>query len=157
YKRLQSGFANLDESLEEIGNAPLSQALDALLKKQYRLYEAELRTEKNRQAYHVLFMDRLRHQRKTRPPSVDLTARTLDEPESSNLREETERMKTGLETVLYMARLRTIAEDFHIAPVDLTKLVNEVNQDNKRFYIRNEVYPQLETERDDITVESDEK
>src|SRR5699024_11885235 len=58
YTRLQSGFVNLDESLEEIGNAPLSQALDALLKKQYRLYEAELQTEKNRQADHLLFMDR---------------------------------------------------------------------------------------------------
>ena len=157
YTRLQSGFVNLDESLEEIGNAPLSQALDALLKKQYRLYEAELQTEKSRQADHLLFMDRWVHQMKTPLSVVELTAQTLDEPESSNLREETERMKTGLETVLYMARLRTIAEDFHIAPVNLTHLVNEVNQDNKRFYIRNEVYPHLEAKRNDITVESDEK
>src|SRR5699024_7005775 len=75
----------------------------------------------------------------------------------SNIREETERMKTGLNTVLYMARLRTIEQDFRIKPVKLEKLIHEVNQDNKRFFIRNDVYPKLEMESMGITVETDEK
>lgn len=59
--------------------------------------------------------------------------------------------------VLYMARLRTIEQDFRIKPVELESLVQEVNRENKRFFIRNEVYPILEKERDGITVETDEK
>src|SRR5699024_7920446 len=75
----------------------------------------------------------------------------------SNIREETERIKTGLNTVLYMARLRAIEEDFHIKPVVLENIVHDVNRENKRFFIRNEVYPKLEQERPEITVETDEK
>src|SRR5699024_1585260 len=71
--------------------------------------------------------------------------------------EETERMKTGLNTVLYMARLRTIDQDFYIKPVVLEKIVHEVNQENRRFYIRNQVYPQLQLEKEGITVHTDEK
>ncbi|NCU17843.1 HAMP domain-containing histidine kinase [Bacillus sp. P1(2020)] len=70
---------------------------------------------------------------------IELTVQNLDEPESSSIREDTERIKNGLNTVLYMARLRTIEQDFHIKPVNLAKLVHEVNGDNKRFYIRNKV------------------
>src|SRR5699024_12837040 len=66
-------------------------------------------------------------------------------------------IKTGLNTVLYMARLRAIEEDFHIKPVVLENIVHDVNRENKRFFIRNEVYPKLEQERPEITVETDEK
>ena len=102
-------------------------------------------------------MDRWVHQMKTPLSVIELTAQTLDEPESSSIREETDRMRNGLNTVLYMARLRTIAEDFQIKPVILPKLVHEVNQENKRFYIRHEVYPQLKEEKPGIKVETDEK
>ncbi len=88
---------------------------------------------------------------------IELTAQSLDEPDSSNIREETERMKTGLHTILYMARLRSIEQDFHIKPVALSKIIHDVNGENKRFYIRNQVYPQLREEREGITVEPDEK
>ena len=67
----------------------------------------------------------------------------FDEPESSSIREETERMKTGLNTILYMARLRTIEQDFRIKPVALADIVHEVNRENKRFYIRSQVYPKF--------------
>src|SRR5690625_1853747 len=88
---------------------------------------------------------------------IELTVQDLEEPESTNLREETERIKNGLSTVLYMARLRTIEQDFRITPVLLENLVQEVNSENKRFFIRSKVYPKLEKERPGITVESDEK
>lgn len=104
-----------------------------------------------------MFMDRWVHQMKTPLSVIELTAKDLDEPESSNIREETERMKTGLNTVLYMARLRTIEQDFQIKRVTLAKLIHEANQDNKRFYIRNKVYPKLQEEETRVLVETDEK
>ncbi len=76
---------------------------------------------------------------------IELTAQTLDEPESSSIRGETDRMREGLNTVLYLAKASDYCtEDFHIKPVVLSKLIHEVNQENKRFYIRNEVFPAIE-------------
>src|SRR5699024_11861756 len=62
----------------------------------------------------------------------------------------------GLNTVLYMARMQRIEEDFHIQPVDLNKLIKEINHENKRLFIRNNVY-QYVTNDSESLVESDEK
>ncbi|MCU9614400.1 sensor histidine kinase [Caldibacillus lycopersici] len=157
YHRLSKPLESLDESFQKTEQAPLSEALDNLLKNQYMLYQQQIKTLEARQAEHLKFMDQWVHQMKTPLSVIELIAKDLDEPESSNIREENERMKTGLNTVLYMARLRTIEQDFHIRPVELAQLVNEVNQDNKRLYIRNNVYPSFSQERKRITVETDEK
>lgn len=157
YLKLQQSIESIEESLATTDHAPIAEALDQLLKKQYRLYQEQLLEAEEQQSEHLLFMDRWVHQMKTPLSVIELTAQTLDEPESSSIREETDRMRNGLNTVLYMARLRTIAEDFHIKPVDLQKLLHEVNQENKRYYIRNNVFPQLKVEREKITVGTDEK
>lgn len=157
YNRLQHSLTSLDQSLETTERAPISEALDQLLAAQFRLYQEELLKGEDRQDEHLLFMDRWVHQMKTPLSVIELTAQTLDEPESSSIREETDRMREGLNTVLYLARLRTITEDFHIKPVVLSKLIHEVNQENKRFYIRNEVFPVLKEEKAGAIVETDEK
>src|SRR5690625_7638925 len=132
-------------------------ALDELLKSQYKQYQQTIQSITRNQENHRLYMDRWVHQMKTPLSVIEFTAESLDEPESSNIREETERMKFGLNTVLYMARLRTIEEDFQVKAVELVKVVQEVNKENKRFYIRNEVYPQVGESREGITVYTDEK
>ncbi len=157
YKRLEHPPETLEESLEPSGSTPISEALDSLLRSQYRLHQEKLHRAKTRQEEHLLFIDRWVHQMKTPLSVIELTAQTLDEPQSSSIREETERMKHGLNMVLHMARLRTVAEDFRVKPVLLSKLVQEVNEENKRFYIRNEVFPRVLKERPGITVASDEK
>ncbi|WP_026675290.1 sensor histidine kinase [Alkalihalobacterium bogoriense] len=157
YDKLQQPMETLDESLETTEGTPISEALDRLLLSQYRLYQEQLQKAEEQQEEHLLFMDRWVHHMKTPLSVIELTAQSLDEPESSSIREETDRVQTGLNTVLYMARLRTITEDFHIKPVRLAELIHEVNRDHKRFYIRHEVYPQLKEESEGITVETDEK
>lgn len=157
YEKLQQPMETLDESLETTEGTPISEALDRLLLSQYRLYQEQLQNAQDQQEEHLLFMDRWVHHMKTPLSVIELTAQSLDEPESSSIREETDRVQTGLNTVLYMARLRTITEDFHIKPVRLAELIHEVNRENKRFYIRHEVYPQLKEETEGITVETDEK
>ena len=87
---------------------------------------------------------------------IELMARDLDEPYSSSIRDENEKLKTGLNTVLHMSRLRLIHQDFHIKQLHLDRIIEQVNQENKRLFIRNRVYPKVETEKD-IVVESDEK
>jgi len=157
YRRLSSEMENLDHSLQKTEQTPISEALDRLLKNQYKHYQEQIKRLELRQEEHLKFMDQWVHQMKTPLSVIELVAQNLDEPDSSNIREETDRMKTGLNTILYMARLRTIEQDFHIKPVELAKLVSEVNHENRRFYIRNEVYPNFNQEKDGVTVETDEK
>ncbi len=157
YQRLNQPLTSLDDSFQTTDGTPLSEALDGLLRDQYKLYQNQIKQLEKQQNEHLKFMDQWVHQMKTPLSVIELTAQNLDEPDSSNIREETERMKNGLHTILYMARLRSFEQDFHIKPVMLSKLVNEVNRDNKRYYIRNHVYPKLETEQEEITVETDEK
>lgn len=156
YQRLSSGIESLDESLQVGGDAPLTEALQELLRAQYHVYQRDISQLEGKQQEHLIFMDRWIHQMKTPLSVIDLMATDLDEPLSSNMREETERMKTGLNTVLYMARLRTIEQDFHIRKVNVISLIHEVNQEHKRFYIRNKVYPVMKAEQE-YRVETDEK
>ncbi|OCA87450.1 sensor histidine kinase [Pseudobacillus wudalianchiensis] len=157
YKRLEIGIFAPEEALEKTGTSPPAMALDALLKSQYQLYMTALQQAQKRQEDHLEFMDRWVHQMKTPLSVIELTAQNLDEPDSSNIREETERMRHSLNTVLYNARLRTIEQDFQIKPVVLSKTVQAVNAENKRFYIRNRVYPRFHEQRPGIMVETDEK
>lgn len=157
YQKLSVHSTDLQELLEITDDTPVGQALDCLTKAQYQLFMKQLKDAENDQVNHLKFIDRWVHQMKTPLSVIDLTAKELDEPESSNIREETERLQKGLNTVLYMARMRTIEDDFHIQPVELERLIQEVNQINKRFYIRNEVYPHLIIKDEHLIVETDEK
>ncbi len=93
YHRLQNPMETLDVSLETTGQNRIAEALDQLLVAQYRLYQEELQKAEDRQDEHLLFMDRWVHQMKTPLSVIELTAQTLDEPESSSIRDETDRMK----------------------------------------------------------------
>lgn len=157
YKRLSEPLSTLEESLQHLEQSPLPNALNNLLKTQYQHYKYDVLKAERKQEEHLIFMDRWIHQMKTPLSVLELMAKDLDEPLSSSFREEIDRMKTGLQMVLYMARLRMIEQDFHIKKVSLPKLVQEVNQENKRNFIRNEIYPKIIEKETDLTVETDEK
>lgn len=157
YKKISTRPADIDQLLEETDASPLGQAFDETTKAHYSLFLEQLGEAEQMQASHLTFIDRWVHQIKTPLSVIELTAHQLDEPESSSMREETERIKNGLHTVLYMARMRTIEEDFHIQQIDLKQLIQEVMQEHKRFFIRNDVYPEISIEQTNLRVESDEK
>lgn len=157
YKRLTNELCSLDDSFQTTESSSISQALNHLLKDQYKHYQTRIKELESKQEEHLKFMDQWVHQMKTPLSVIELIAQNLDEPDSSSIREETDRMKTGLNTILYMARLRTIEQDFHIKPVNLSKMIKEVNGENKRFYIRNHVYPNVLQHKRGVIVETDEK
>lgn len=157
YQKLSARLNNLEVLLEQTDSTPTGVALDQLTRSAYQLFMEQISELEEDQKSHLKFIDRWVHQIKTPLSVIELTAKELDEPESSNIREETDRLKNGLHTVLYMARMRTIEKDFQIQPVSLLKLIEEVNQENKRFYIRNQVYPHVSIQVNDLYVETDEK
>lgn len=157
YRRLQTPIQSLDETLETLDGAPISESLYQLLKSQYSVYQGQIMELKKKQEEHFIFMDRWVHQMKTPLSVIELMAKDLDEPASSSFREETDRLKTGLQMVLSMARLRSIERDFQIKKISLINLVKNVNNENKRLFIRNNIFPQIKEMTENITVESDEK
>lgn len=156
YRRLSGTVHSLEEMLEKEGNAPVYLALQQLLKSNYQLYQNDLLQTKDRQEEQLVFMDLWVHQMKTPISVIELMARDLDEPYSTSIRDENEKLKTGLNTVLHMSRLRLIDQDFHVKQLHLKQIVNDVNQEEKRLFIRSNVYPKVEATAD-VVIESDEK
>ncbi|MNC11972.1 Sensor histidine kinase GraS [compost metagenome] len=157
YLRLSKPLETLDESFQKIENAPISKSLEQLLHTQYRHYQQQLTAVKLQQEQHLTFIDQWVHQMKTPLSVIELTVQNMDEPEFASIREELERMRGGLHTVLYMARLRAFEKDFLIKPVVLPKLVSEVVHDHKRLFIRNRIFPEVKAASPGITAQTDEK
>lgn len=157
YHKLSKPLDSLEQTLYKKESVSINQALNELLKKQYLYYENQLKNQADMQKEHMLFLDRWIHQMKTPLSVIELTAQTVDEPESSDIREETEQMKTGLQTILHMSRLGQIEADFHIVQVVVADVIKEVVKENKRYFIRNNVYPKIEIESIHLKAESDEK
>lgn len=157
YQRLQTAIQTFDESIQSLGQTPIGLALQHLQVSQYKLYAEEIEEQRKKQDEHHAFLERWIHQMKTPLSVIELLGRDLDEPESSDLHEETERLKRGLNTVLYMARFRSLQADLHITQVNLMDVIQQVNNDNKRLFIRNNIYPEVKAMVKNVIVETDEK
>ncbi|KMK78079.1 sensor histidine kinase [Alkalihalobacillus pseudalcaliphilus] len=157
YKRLQTPFQSLDESYAHTNTTPISNAFDERVKEQYQFYREKLKELEGQQEEQLKFMNQWVHQMKTPLSVVQLMSEEMDEPYASDLRAETDRIKQGLDTVLYMSRLSTIEQDFHVEEIKLTSLIREVMNEHRRYFIRHQVYPKLHTTKEPIIVKSDEK
>lgn len=155
YERLANPIARLEEIFETLDNAPISTALSELLKSQHRLYINEIEMAKIKKNEHVTFINQWVHQMKTPLSVIELIVQDQDNDQLLSIREETDKLEKGLEMVLYAARLEVFEQDFHIQPVSLKRTVDQVIHENKRLFIKNRVYPELNVS--EATVESDEK
>lgn len=156
YQRLSNPVHSLEELTQTHGNAPLCRALDENCLEQYRLYKEELHAYENKQRDHITFIQQWVHQMKTPLSVIHLLLQDDDDPKSESVREEVDRLKRGLETILYLARLDRFEQDFLIEPVNLRTLAQEAVAENKRLFIRNQVYPELLID-EHWSAESDEK
>ncbi|MHA7965959.1 sensor histidine kinase [Paenibacillus sp. CAU 1782] len=157
YQKLQQPLQSLTDVYEKLGSSPAAEALENMLHQQYQLYQQEIHKLRRQQEEHLVFMDQWVHQMKTPLSVIELTLQQDDSPGVESIREELERMRSGLSTVLYMARLRGFRQDFHIKTVNLAKLVREVVHDNRRLFILQGVFPEVKEEDSGLVAESDEK
>jgi len=135
---------------------PIEHSLQDLLAEQFRLTQQELHQAENRMNRHVTFMNQWVHDMKTPLSVIHMTIQDEDEPIFDSIREETDRLTKGLETVLYMARLDSFEHDFYIEEVDLAQVLGQFVKQNKRLFIRSQVFPKIEI-AENLTVISDEK
>ncbi|MCG7409620.1 sensor histidine kinase [Paenibacillus sp. ACRRX] len=142
YQRL-SHPQEVVSNIDNVSTAPFPKAFNEVLTTQYRYHHQQLKSWERKQQDHLTFMNQWVHQMKTPLSVIELITQDADDTRFESIGEETDRLRQGLEMVLYMARLETFAQDFHVDKVELRELVNEVIQDNKRSFIRSYVYPEI--------------
>jgi two-component system, OmpR family, sensor histidine kinase YxdK len=156
YRRLSEPNADIFQTPGQDGSAALARALDELLDHHYRKSRLQLRNWEREQAERLEFMNQWVHQMKTPLSVIELLTQESDNEEIDSISEEAERLRKGLEMVLYMSRLETFEQDFYVEQVELYKTVDEVVTDYKRLFIRSQVYPENLVDAG-LTVETDAK
>ncbi|CAN7347363.1 sensor histidine kinase [Paenibacillus sp. LjRoot153] len=156
YQRLTRPLSSLDESAGYIGNAPLADALGHLLQEKYRLYQNDIERYRKKLTDHVTFINQWVHQMKTPLSVMHLAVQQETDPFFDSMREEIDKLKKGLDTVLYTSRLDAFEQDFVAEPVALRQLVGKVAAEHKNLWIRNKVFPEIQVD-DGLMVMSDDK
>ncbi|OAO89124.1 hypothetical protein AXX17_ATUG04120 [Arabidopsis thaliana] len=137
-------------------SAPLATALTGFVDAQHRRHRERERVWEEQRRQHLTFMNQWVHQMKTPLSVIELITQDGDDERLASIAEESDRLRHGVDMVLYMARRDTFAQDFHIDRVPLRELVNEVIRDNRRSFIRHYVYPEIVIDAS-LTAETDAK
>jgi len=156
YRMLGRQDMTIEETTSVAGSAPLPAAMRDWLAQQYKSYDQlRLEAERNREN-HVTFINRWVHQMKTPLSVLELMLQEDDSERGASMREETDRLRKGLETVLYLSRLETFEQDFAVERINLREWANEVILHNRRLFIRSGVFPRLEAD-EELAVHADRK
>ncbi|AYB36941.1 sensor histidine kinase [Brevibacillus laterosporus] len=156
YLRLSQPHEVMHEFMSEDNHSPLPEALEILLEAQYRGYQEQIKSWERQHQGHITFMNQWVHQMKTPLSVIELITQREDDERFESIAEETDKLRKGLDMALYIARLETFEQDFSVDHVHLLPIVNKVVHDNKGFFIRNYVYPDVKIESI-LTVETDAK
>ncbi|WP_223069181.1 HAMP domain-containing histidine kinase [Paenibacillus caui] len=156
YMRLSTPSASTEELLNDKQQTPLSQNLHRLIKEQFRRYQTELQQYKHKLDSHIQFINQWVHQMKTPLSVIHLMIQHKDEPEFTAIGDEVDRLRKGLDMVLYTARLDTFEKDFYVEELELERVVRSVTSSQKRLFIRSHIFPLVQME-DALRIASDEK
>lgn len=156
YKQLSRPMRSLDESIQHHESAPLPAALSRLMEEQYRQYRNQMQEWERKRKEHLFFMNQWVHQMKTPLSVIEMITQEEDNENYKSISEESDRLRRGLEMVLYMSRLETFEQDFSVEPVSLLEMVKEAVHENKRYFIYSHVYPEVFVDSS-ITVQTDAK
>ncbi|WP_342438640.1 sensor histidine kinase [Paenibacillus sp. FSL L8-0436] len=156
YTRLSGPGGAPGEQLIPLDDAPLPEAVTEMLQHNHRYYLDQLHSHTRRMDQHIDFINRWVHQMKTPLSVIQLTLQNLEEDAASSIQEEVERLRKGLEMVIYTSRLERFEDDFHVQPLLLRKAVSETVADNRRLFIRRGVRVDI-TVDDGLSVYSDAK
>lgn len=156
YRRLTTPPKAMEDMLEKLYGSPEQSAEQRYMKQLYKLYQQEVQSLYSAQKRHLQFMNGWVHQMKTPIAVIELMTQEQDRIDSQSVAEEMERLKRALEAVLMNARLDTFEEDLRIERVGLSEVVKLIINENKRLFIRNQLFPRVEID-ENIEVTTDRK
>lgn len=146
YQKILTMPKTMEHALQREGKAPEELQAEKYLQEIYRLYQNEAQALYATQRRHLQFMNQWVHQMKTPLSVMQLLLQERGELDKNSVREEVDRLKAGLDTVLMNARLDTFEEDMQIEQVELRSIVSEIVNENKRLFISKRVYPEIDVE-----------
>ena len=141
---------SMEDALQKNAKTPANIAAEEYIHELYKIYELEAQALYAQQNRHLQFMNQWVHQMKTPISVLELLLQEDGELDKVSVQEEVDRLKHGLETVLMNARLDTFEEDMKIEQVALRPLVSSIVNENKRLFITNHVYPNIDIAEDCI-------
>ncbi|MBW7454293.1 sensor histidine kinase [Paenibacillus sepulcri] len=156
YERLEQPLASNEDLFKARHQTPLTESLQALLKSQFRHYQTDLLQYKQRIEDHIQFINQWVHQMKTPVSVIHLMIQNEDEPRFTAIGDEMDKLKKGLEMVLYTARLDMFEHDFYVEQLDLEAVVRAAASSQKRLFIRRRIFPLIHIEGK-LAVASDDK
>ncbi|MCM3782707.1 sensor histidine kinase [Neobacillus mesonae] len=156
YERLAGPVASIEEMIHTTEHAPLPESLQQLTLSHNRVYQTELLRIKEQLDQHIHFINQWVHQMKTPLSVLHLMNQEQDDEQSASMKDELDRMRKGLDMVLYAARLDSFEHDLYIESISLSTIVRSVTSEQKRLFIRNHVFPFVDIDPELIVV-SDEK
>ncbi|MEL3962251.1 sensor histidine kinase [Lysinibacillus endophyticus] len=122
----------------------------------YRVYQQEVQALYATQNRQDKFLNQWIHQMKTPVAVLELLLQEEGPLDPTSVQEEVDRIKRGLEIVLMNARLEKFEEDMQVEQVSLKDIVTATINENKRLFITNRVFPQIDIDQS-IVVASDSK
>lgn len=156
YQELSSQELSKEFSNPPLGDAPLPEAIHERISHYERLYREQLHRHQSGTDQHLAFVNRWVHQMKTPLSVIQLTLDEVEEAPAEHIREELERIRKGLEMVLYTARLDRFEQDFAVEAVGLRAAVSESVVENRKLFIRKGITPVFHID-DRISVYTDAK
>lgn len=145
----------MDDALQKNAKTPEYYQTEKYMHELYRHYQHEVQALYASQTRQYKFTNQWIHQMKTPLAVLELLLQeeTLDK---RSVQEEVDRLKSGLEMVLMNARLENFQEDLQVEQVNLKQLITSTINENKRLFIINRVFPEVNV-ADDVMVMSDSK
>lgn len=132
-----------------------------LCEEAYEDYAEKLFTYEEQQNQNYYFTNRWTHQMKTPLSVIQLMLQEADEWTKDELveqmEEETMKFNEGLQMILSTIRLQKFELDFSIEKIELVSLLRTILHNKRKTFISYHVFPKLETEQDEIHIESDKK
>ncbi len=156
YTILTSAEPSPIETVSDQESAPFMVAFNQLLSHQFQSFQRDLHQYKERLDRQITFINQWVHQMKTPLSVMDLILQTDDHPASKPIYLELDRIRKGLEMVLYTSRLDYFEQDFYVEKINLQQAVQRVIRENKSMFIYRQIYPEISMD-EEIVVYSDEK
>lgn len=157
YDKLTKMPSKFEDTISSAGSTPISEAVNRLLRVQYNLYQEQIQMYKRKQEEHLTFIHQWVHQMKTPISVIHLILQVKEgEPYIENIQQEIERISRGLNMAMNMARFGSFEHDFAVETILLNSIVAEVVNEQKRYFIRKKVYPEVRIDLN-MSVKSDRK
>ncbi|QED46668.1 sensor histidine kinase [Cytobacillus dafuensis] len=153
--------ADLQSFLKMTAVTREQQVFKQLCEEAYQDYAEKLYVYEEQQKQNYYFTNRWTHQMKTPLSVIRLMLEEEEEWTKEELLEqideETLKLQDGLQMMLSTIRMQKFELDFSVEKIELLSFIRSILHDKRKTFIRYRIFPKLETDYEEMMIESDKK